>query len=642
MPTCVNCRSIKRHKPATHAILGLDWTDATAARFGPAGEAIANGNSMRLHDRSSEDAEASKLEPDSASSNLEENPARVADIRRRMTFSLPGLMALAVPLGYGVAYGSYGFRLAFGQFSEWVHGVGRISTGMSQLLLLAAGGLMFGLLLKLLGWERFRGPADVIVAVHERGGKLSVRDGIATAACDALALGMGASVGRYGPALQLGATLGSFLGQILGLTRSGLRVLLGCGVAAAISASFNAPIAGVIFAHEVIIGHFSLRAFAPITVASVVAVGITRYHGFEYVALKLAEENGHLVVWEYPAYVLLGLLAAVLAVVYMAGVLRSGDVANRLRLPIWIQPALGGALAGAVGLWEPEVLGLGNTTMQQVLDPQVAASVYGIGMLSTLWLAKLLASVSCLGLRYPGGVFSPAIFMGAALGGSIGFAVPSLDYQICVLVGMGALVSSVIGAPLATVLIVFELTENYQAATAVMVGVVAANAVVTRYYARSIFHRQILRWGIDLQRPREQRLMAEQEVSQIMSSQFLSVPPDCSVDDIRRLAGQGESGEIFVVEGSAKRLSGVIPFAALATASGDLTAREISAPVRFCMEGSTDLWSGFLAVSEFVGYAVPVVSDADSMRLIGRVTEGDFITAYRRTVESIREDSSHP
>jgi len=570
---------------------------------------------------------------------LRENPTLVARIRRQLNYSLLGLMALAVPLGYLAAYGSYGFRLAFGQISEWLHGVGRISTGVSQLLLLTAGGLLFGLILRFLGWERFRGPADVIVAVHERGGRMSSRDGLVTAACDALALGMDAPVGRYGPAVQLGATLGSILGRAIGLTRAGLQVLLGCGVAAAISASFNAPIAGVIFAHEVIIGHFSLRAFAPITVASVIAVGITRYHGFEYVAFKLVEWDGHLVVWEYPAYVLLGLLAAAVSVVYMTGVLRTGDAANRLRLPIWIQPALGGALAGAVGLWMPEVLGLGGTAMQQVLDPQAAAAVYGVGMLTMLWLAKLAASVSCLGLRYPGGVFSPAIFMGAALGGSIGFVAPFLDYQICVLVGMGALVSSVIGAPLATVLIVFELTENYQAATAVMVGVVAANAVVTRYYARSIFHRQILRWGIDLLRPREQRRMADRRVSEIMSRQLLAVPPSCTSAELRRLAGQGGGADIFVVEGEERRLAGVVPLAVLAAEPNGRTAGEMCVPPRFWMEASTDLWSGFLAVSDFVGYAVPVVADARTMRLVGRVTEGDFIEAYRRTVESIHQDA---
>jgi CIC family chloride channel protein len=249
-----------------------------------------------------------------------------------------------------------------------------------------------------------------------------------------------------------------------------------------------------------------------------------------------------------------------------------------------------------------------------------------------------VASVSCLGLRYPGGVFSPAMFMGAALGGSVGFLVPFLDYQICVLVGMGALVSSVIGAPLATVLIVFELTENYQAATAVIVGVVAANALVTRYYARSIFHRQILRWGIDLLRPREQRRMASRQVAEIMSQRFLAVPPSCTSTELRRLVGAGDGGDVFVVDSDDGRLTGVIPLAALAGEHGDRLAGEMSVRPSLCLEVSTDLWSGFLAVGDFVGYAVPVVSDGDSMRLVGSVTEGDFIEAYRRTVEFIRAD----
>jgi len=569
---------------------------------------------------------------------LRENPTLVMRLRRRLNYSLLGLVALAIPLGVLVAYGSYGFRLAFGQFSTWVHGVGRISTGLSQLLLLAAGGLFFGLVLKLLGWERFRGPANVIVAVHERDGKLNIRDGVITAACDGLALGMGASVGRYGPAVQLGATVASIFGQSIGLTRSGLRVLLGCGVAAAISASFNAPIAGAIFAHEAIIGHFSLRAFAPIAVASVVAVGVTRYHGFEYVALKLSERTGHLVLWEYPAYFMLGLLAAVLAIVYMTGVLRSGDLANRMHLPIWLQPALGGALAGAVGLWVPEVLGLGNTTMQQVLDPELAASVYGIGMLTVLWLAKLAASVSCLGLRYPGGVFSPAIFMGAALGGMVGFAAPFLDYQICVLVGMGALVSSVIGAPIATILIVFELTENYQAATAVMIGVVAANALVTRYYGRSIFHRQILRWGIDLERPREQRQMAARQVREIMSARFLAVRPGRTAAELQTFIDRGHLGDVFVVDGEERRLVGKVPLAILVAADGHQTAGELSEPVALWLEAADDLWSAFLRFESFVGYAVPVVADAGSMQLVGVATENQFISAYRQAIREARED----
>ena len=559
-------------------------------------------------------------------------------IRQQLNFSLLGLSGLAVILGGLVAYGSYGFRQSYRLFDLWVHEAANISPGLSQLLLLTVGGLFFGLILKVLGWQRFRGPANVIIAVHEHDGHFKIKDGLITAGCDALALGLGASVGRYGPAVQLGATVGAILGKIIGLTRTGLRVLLGCGVAAAISASFNAPIAGVIFAHEVIIGHFSLRALAPITVASVVAVGVTRYHGFEYVALKLTGGNLHLVVWEYAAYALLGLAAAGVALVYMKGVLRAGEYADRAHLPIWIQPALGGALAGAVGWWVPEALGLGENTMQAILDPGIAASKYGIGLLALLCLAKLLASVSCLGLRYPGGVFSPALFMGAALGGLAGFLAPFLDYQICVLVGMGALIASVIGAPLATILIVFELTENYQAATAVMIGVVAANALVTRFYSRSIFHRQILRLGIDLNRPREQRLMAARRVDEIMALSDLGVQANSTAAELRSLILRGHKGDLFVVEGPSRRLVGRLPLANLIMAQPDQTAMELCSSVQLFLQRSDNLWTGFLAMENLAGHSLPVVADSTSMSLVGSVMESDFIAAYRRAVEQVREE----
>ncbi len=280
----------------------------------------------------STDRGGASSEPVPGFDQLSESTSVAARIRRQLNYSLLGLSGLAVILGILVAYGAYGFRLSYRLFDQWVHEAGHISPGLSQLLLLTAGGLFFGLILKVLRWQRFRGPANVIIAVHEHDGRLKIKDGLITAGCDALALGLDASVGRYGPAVQLGATVGSILGQFIGLTRTGLRVLLGCGVAAAISASFNAPIAGVIFAHEVIIGHFSLRALAPITVASVVAVGVTRYHGFEYVALKLTEENLHLVVWEYAVYALLGLAAAGVALVYMNGCAQGGGDGRRGRV----------------------------------------------------------------------------------------------------------------------------------------------------------------------------------------------------------------------------------------------------------------------------------------------------------------------
>ena len=577
--------------------------------------------------------------PEDPEVELHEDPGFIARIRRDLSYSLLWLSILAVPAGVLAAYGSNAFRLAIGSLGEWMHGAETISTEFQEMVALAAGGLLFGGVLALMKWERFRNPASVILAVRERGGALSLRGGVLTALCDGLSLSLGAPVGRYGPAVQLGATAGSMLGKTLGLSKSGMRILVGCGVAAAISASFNAPIAGVIFAHEVIIGHFALRAFAPITVASVAAIGITRFHGFEFIALKLSETRTDLDVWEYPIYAVLGAIAAGLAIVYMAGILRSGDLANRLKVPIWLQPAIGGAIAGAVGWWMPEVLGLGERAMQVVMAQDTGAPGLPLKMLAMLIVGKLIASVACLGLRYPGGVFTPAIFTGAMLGGVVGFLAPFLDYQICVLVGMGALVSSVVGAPIAIILIVFELTENYEAATAVMIGVVAANALVTRFYARSIFHRQIRRMGIDLDEPAEQHLMASRTVGELLSSSRLAVRPERTVAELRKLVQHGHRGEVFVVDPD-QRLIGALHLARITCADDEQTAGELSVEPELWLAKGDDLWEAFVCIENFVGYSIPVVEDAESMKLVGTVSESDFITAFRQALREARDEAA--
>jgi CIC family chloride channel protein len=231
------------------------------------------------------------------------------------------------------------------------------------------------------------------------------------------------------------------------------------------------------------------------------------------------------------------------------------------------------------------------------------------------------------------------MFSGAMLGGAVGFLVPFLDYQICVLVGMGALVSAVVGAPIAIILIVFELTENYQAATAVMIGVVAANAIVTRYYARSIFHRQIRRLGIDLERPQEQRRMAQKNVGEIMSKNFIAVRPDRTVSELSTLVTRGYHGDVFVCDND-QRLLGKLELSALVGAAPETTAEEIAeTPELFLLESDSQ-WSGFVSIENFSGYAVPVVEDAENMHLVGSVNVAEFIAAYRAAVHDAQEEQS--
>lgn len=572
---------------------------------------------------------------ESPSNEFVERVSFVDHIHRHLSFSIFGLSFLAVPVGLLAAYGAWGFLAAFGKVGHWLRDDLAGSGGTVQMLELAAGGLVFGLILHFLKWERFRNPAHVIVAVSENGGRLRARDGIVTSLADALSLALGAPVGRYGPAVYLGATIGSIFAQIFRLNQTSIRILLGCGVAGAISASFNAPIAGVIFAHEVIIGHFKLRAFAPITLASVSAVAVSRFHLVEYVGLKLWSVPHQITPGEYPVYLLIGLIAAVVSMAYMAGIMKVSQLAESLKVPVWIQPVLGGLIAGAVALWMPMVLGLGDRSLQAVLEQDVESPVLGLRFLFLLGIAKLIASTCCLGLRYPGGAFTPAIFIGAMLGGCVGFLMPSLDYQISVLVGMGAMVSSVIGAPLAVILIVFELTENYQAATAVMVAVVASNAVVTRFFARSLFHRQIRYWGIEINRPPEQRIMALRSVSEITRRNFAFIGSEMTVGEARANKDFHPGRPTFVVDAGG-RLVGHLPGDEWREANEKTAASEFIQDVPLVLSQDESLWSGFEKAEKLNENWIGVVESEDSERLVGYVTKPDFLTAYRRAVQESR------
>ena len=561
----------------------------------------------------------------------------VDHIHRHLSYSVFGLCLLAIPVGILTGYGAWGFRRVFRIAGDWLRGDMEISGGMLQMIQLSVGGLIFGLVLHFLRWERFRTPAHVIVAASENGGKLRLRDGSITAVADAIALALAAPVGRYGPAVSLGAMIGSVFAQWMKLGETSIKILLGCGVAGAISASFNAPIAGVIFAHEVIIGHFKLKAFAPITLSSVAAVALTRFHQVEYVGLKLWQAPHPVTLEDYPLYMLLGLISALVAMMYMSGIMRASWVARKARLPKWIQPMIGGAIAGVVGLWLPGALGLGDRTFLAVLEQNLDSPQFGVMALAALGLGKLIGSVCCLGLRYPGGAFTPAMFIGAMIGGVFGILVPTLDYQISVLVGMGAMVGAVVGAPLSVILIVFELTENYQAATGVMFAVVVANALVTRYFARSLFHRQIRVWGIEINRPGEQRLLSRRFLSELVRRDAATVSSGASYEESRETLDKHRGRVIFVID-SEGDLIGQLPDVNWSELNEETRMGDLAVKPKVMLCETDTQWYGFEKMEHHANQVAPVIESEDSQKLVGVITTPRLMVAYRKAIQESRRD----
>ena len=504
------------------------------------------------------------------------------------------------------------------------------------LLALTLGGLFIGALYKAFKLARGHGPADVIIARINNDGILPIKEGISTALICISSIGLGASVGRYGPAVHLGATLGSGFAQIFKLGRVNTVTFLGCGVASAIAASFNTPIAAVIFAHEAIIGHYSLRAFAPITIAAVTGNEVAKMNGRYFDGFQNLTPPADLVIGDYPIFAIVGLISAVFALIYMRSLVAVGKWVKATRIPQWLRPALAGLAIGMVAIWLPTLLGLVEETTTQVIQDK--GLEYGFQLLCLLIGFKIASTALCLGTGMHGGVFGPALCFGAMVGAAFAMVVDPNQYQIFALAGMGACISSVVGAPISTILIVFELNQNYSVATAVMVAVVVSNLVTNRYFARSYFIYQVQAAGFDINAGREVNILQRRTIREVMESEYHTIKPDANLKAIEQALLKNPDADLYVTEENGRLLGGIT----LGTAwdalrkGGGQSARDLARMPEHWLTEETDLNRGFEVIEEFVGISVPVVNNPEDMRLTGIIHEANVIQAYNQAVKEAR------
>ncbi len=354
------------------------------------------------------------------------------------------------------------------------------------------GGLLVGLLLQYVQpMQRTYSVADVIEARVKGGRGLHFWPGISSALITALSLGSGASAGREGPVVHLGATLGETIGRLFNLPDSAHRTLLACGVASAVSASFNAPIAGVLFAHEVILGHYALSAISPIAISAVTGTLFSRLWFGDVAAFIIP---GHQITsyWELPAFALLGLISAAVAIIFQFALIGTEWVARNVPLPLWSRPVIGGIAVGLIALAFPDILGVGYETTDAALKDQLPLT-----MLFALLVAKTVATAITLASRFGGGIFSPSLYLGAMTGGAYGLIAASVFPELAsseglyAILGMGAVAAAVLGAPFSTTMIVFELTGGYALSIALLLSVSIATGLTQAVHGKSYFHWQL-------------------------------------------------------------------------------------------------------------------------------------------------------
>ena len=384
------------------------------------------------------------------------------------------------------------------------------------------GGLVTGLILhKFTPDGRARSVADVIEGAALHDGRVETRAGIASAAASLITLSSGGSTGREGPVVHLAGVLSTWVCKWIKADGITGRDLLGCAVAAAVSASFNAPIAGALFALEVVLRHFAVHAFAPIVIASVAGTVINRLEFGDVTEFVLPTETVLRFYVELPAFLILGVICGLVAVALMRSIFWADSlgtaVQHKLRMPRWLRPVCAGALLGVLAIGFPHIIGVGYGTTSAALTGELV--FYNAVVFAAL---KVIAVSITMAGRMGGGVFSPALMVGALTGLAFGivatgiFPAVSGSQTLYALAGMGAVAAAVLGAPISTTLIVFELTGDWQTGLAVMVAVSISTALASQIVDRSFFLTQLERRGVHLAAGPQAYLLSMFRVANVM------------------------------------------------------------------------------------------------------------------------------
>jgi chloride channel protein, CIC family len=437
------------------------------------------------------------------------------------------------------------------------------------------------LLAKFFPDARGSGVPQTEAAFHLHNGFIPLRVVIGKFLTGALCVGSGHSMGREGPSVQIGAGIASALGRWLRLPPSRVRSLVPLGAAAALSAAFNTPVAAVLFALEEIIGDMNAALIGSTVVASVTAVIVSRSILGDETLFRVPAY--HLV---HPAeligYALLGIVGGIISLIFCKGLVRARGLFYRL--PAWskvLQPAMGGLMIGLILLFTPQVMGVGYEYVDQALDGALA-----LRMLLLLGGMKLVATIVSYASGNAGGIFAPSLFLGAMAGGAVGMAMhsfapfPTGDPGAYALVGMGVLFAGIIRAPMTSVFMIFELTQDYQILVPLMLANLLSYMISARFQPKPVYHALLEQDGVHLPGLSTRLAASTYRAGHFMSADPFFIPPGASVKQAGELIA-GESGDCFLV-GRDRTLSGLVLRTrieeSLASGAGDSAITSLMVP----------------------------------------------------------------
>jgi CIC family chloride channel protein len=499
--------------------------------------------------------------------------------------------------------------------------IGGDSISFSSVVFLWAAAAVVVFLKTSLGISNWTGPADSMYAAHQVNEPLDIKTGLASTLAAFTSASGGGSVGQYGPIVHFGATMGIWVKRFIS-SRLSHEIYLGCGVAAAISAGFNAPIAGVVFAHEAILRRFSVRAIAPITVASVSASALGNQwfpHTTTFEISTMLPPLAEVV----PVLVMLAPAFALVAICFMAALRYSAQTAARMNTSPLLLPFIAATICGLVGVWIPQILGLGISSINDMIAGELALS-----LLLTVLIAKLLMTALCIGFGLFGGVFSPSLFIGVAAGAVAGELLILFGFadiaSIISVAGMAAVSSAVIGAPVSAVLIILELTQSYEYAVAAMIAVMVCNLLTNRVFGNSFFDRQLLDRGIDLLKGREAIALNQKVVGPYASQGYVRANPSITGIELREAMRKRGHTEAYIIKSDGQFFGKVSIYEVIEAA--DTTIKDFVDTRPLTLYSHDSLAEAMVRVSQFVGESLPVVN-AETGELHGSLAEGELFQA---------------
>jgi chloride channel protein, CIC family len=549
------------------------------------------------------------------------------------------LLVSGLVVGVGAGLGAVVFRELISGFTFLFFNVLRpaLSTLLGPYAIIfipAMGGLIFGPIIYFFAREaKGHGVPEVMLAVAQKGGRIRPIVAAIKSVASAVCIGSGGSVGREGPIVQIGSALGSTWGQLFRMSDARIRTLVACGAAGGIAATFNAPIAGVFFALEIILGEFSTRSFGIVVIASVTASVIGRAAFGNVPAFPLpAYQVVH--VSEFPFYIVLGILGALAGIAFTRILYWFEDRFDAVKMPEYLKPVPGGLLLGALGFFLPQIFGVGYPAMSAAL-----AGKYALGVLALLVIAKILAVSLTIGSGGSGGVFAPSLFIGAMLGEAYGSFLQGVFPALIThpgnygLVGMAAVFAGAARAPITAVIILFELTGDYSVILPLMFAVVISTIVADVFGKETIYTLKLRRRGIELRTGKPDHLMRSIAVRDAMVTHILVLPRMLTVAEaILELKQRNQWGLLVVDEAGA--LVGVLMAHDLEEAvlaeRGEETLGKLvseSAPPETVFADER-LDEAIRRMGVHDQQLLPVVARGDSRHPIGIVGRDDIFKAY--------------